>query len=233
MFPLSARWRATFVLALVILVSPSIATAGPILISFDVTLSQPGPVVDFDDDVLVTNGVEIDNASGTNVGAPLVFFPDEFIDVTSDLSSTSLAYMLQGGGGVHPTAAGYQTSWPFGTAILFSDFVLDQPGTLASVSVTVDEAGGLARVVGAGGGPLLEGVDYFVNPNSLQLQLFGLGILDQADQTPLGLMTFQLNFVADDPIDPPVPVSEPASLTVIGMAIAAIGARRRFARPRQ
>ena len=142
---------------------------------------------------------------------------------------TSLAYMLQGGLNPHLNAD-YSTSWPFGSAILFANFVLDQPGTLASVGVTVDQANGVARIVGAGGGSLVNGVDYLITPdNDLQLQLGQLGILDQPEQTPLGLMTFQLNFVAK----PPVTVPEPASsLTLFGMGMAALATRRRLARRR-
>ena len=234
--PLRApRYLASFVLAMVIVVLPtSIATASPILLSFDVILFQPGPVVNSDLGLAVTGAVEINNANGTDVGS--VFFDPEFIDVTSDAAATSLAYMIQGGLNPHPVTSGYSTPWPFGTAILFANFVLDQPATLASVSVTVDQANGFARVVGAGGGALVNGVDYFITSpfgNNLQVQLGQLGILEQDLQSPLGLMTFHLNFVADDPL-PPNPVPDPASsLTLFGMAIAAIAARRRLDRPRQ
>jgi hypothetical protein len=234
MFPRRARWRATFVLALVILLSSSsIATAGPILISFDVTLSEPGFADTSDSGLLVDNAaVEIDNASGSNVGAPGLFFPDEFINITSEAAMTSLAYMIQGGGDPH-SKPGYRLSWEPGTTLLFDSFVFNQPGsTLASVGVTVDEPSGVPRVVGSAGGPLVDGVDYFFDDTSLLINLGLLGVLEQGG-TQLGLMTFHLEFVTAGGTDPPVPVSEPASLTVVGMAIAAIGARRRFARPRQ
>ena len=229
--PLSARrCHAILVLAMVFAVLPcSIATAGPILLKFDVILLQPGSPVDADLGVDVNNGaVEIDNASLTDVG--LAFFSDEFVDFTSDATMTSLAYMIQGGGDPH-SEPGYSTSWPLGTAILFGNFVLDQRGKLASVSVTVDEAtNGDPRVIGAGGGSLVNGVDYLITfQNNLQLQLFGLGILDQPDQTPLGLMTFHLNFVAEPQVQVPDPAS---SLMLFGMGMAALATRRRLARRR-
>src|SRR6187431_747229 len=100
--PLCARRSlARFVLAIMIVVLPcSIATANPILLNFDVTFFQTGPLVEFDGGVAVTVGVEINNAGGTNVGkldgtAP--FFDDEFIDITTTAAGTSLAYMIQGG----------------------------------------------------------------------------------------------------------------------------------------
>lgn len=226
--PLRApRSLATFVMAMVIAVLPcSIATASPILLSFDVVLLQPGFPSEIDLGVAVTGGVEINNAGGTNVGAP--FFNDEFIDFTSSAAGTSLAYMIQGGGGDHPIASGYSTSWPQGTAIQFSNWDLSEPGTLASVGVSV------AGVVGAGGVSLVSGVDYVLGgfgSDALTLNLGGLGILNQAGQTPLGLMTFQLNFVADEP---PNPVPDPASsLTLFGMGMAAVAARRPFTRRRQ
>ena len=136
--------------------------------------------------------------------------------------------MIQGGLDDHPVAAGYSTSWQAGTTLLFSNFVLDQPGTLASVGV------GVNQVVGAAGGPLVGGVDYLFTTNSLLLNIGSLGILEQAGQTPLGLMTFQLNFLADDPVDPPDPVPDTVStLALFGMGMAALEARRRFARGRQ
>jgi hypothetical protein len=231
--PLRApRSLATFVLAIVIVVLPcSIATASPILLAFDVGVLQPGSPFVYDLGVAVTGGVEINKAGDTSLGE--LFSDDEFIDVTSNAAGTSLAYLIQGGGGDHPIASGYSTTWPLGSAILFSNFVLDQPGTLASVSVTVDQANSSPRVVGANGLSLVNGVDYFITTpfgNNLQVNFTGLGVLDQADQTPLGLMTFHLNFVADDPL-PPNSVPEPASsLTLFGMAIAAMAARRRLDR---
>lgn len=228
--PHAPRCLATFVLAIGIVVLPSsIAMAGPIVLNFDVGLLQPGSF-EYDAGVSVTGAVELNNVNGTKVGG--LFFDDEFVDVSSDSATTLLKYLIQGGLADHPVADGYSTAWE-GAGIVFGNFVLDQPGTLASVSVTVDQANGVARVVGAGGGSLVEGVDYFVNafqPNTLQLQLYGLGILDQPGQTPLGLMTFQLNFVADQP---PNPVPDAASsLTLFGMGMAALAARRRFARRR-
>jgi len=229
--PRAPRCLATFVLAIVIVVLPcSIATAGPIVLKFDVGLLQPGSF-DYDAGIDVTGAVELNNANGTNVGG--LFFDDEFVNVSSNSTTTLLAYMIQGGLADHPVADGYSTAWPLGAGIVFGNFILDQPGTLASVSVTVDQANGVARVVGAGGGSLVNGVDYFVNPfqpNTLQLQLYGLGILDQSGQTPLGLMTFNLEFVADQP---PNPVPDAASsLTLFGMAMAALATHRR-ARRRQ
>ena len=220
--PTAPRSFATFILAAVIVVVPcSIANAAPILLSFDATLAQPGFLPVTDDDLAVGSGVEVEFLNGTNLGN--LMFDDEFIDVTSDASSTLLAYMIQGGYDAHPTT-GYSTAWPLGTSILFYDFVLDQPGTLDSVSVSVN------GVVGAAGGPLVDGVDYIVNGlggSTLQIQLFNLGILDVAGQTPLGLMTFHLNFVADDPVEP---VPDTAStLSLLGMSIAALAARRRLA----
>jgi hypothetical protein len=228
--PHAPRCLATFALAIGIVVLPSsIATAGPILLKFDVAVLSPGSPSAFDSSVDVTGAVELNNANGTNVGG--LFFDDEFVNVSSDSATTLLAYMIQGGLADHP-ADGYSTAWELGSAILFANFVLDQPATLASVSVTVDQANNSARVVGAGGGSLVNGVDYFITfQNDLQLQLGGLGILDQPGQIPLGLMTFQLNFVADQP---PNPVPDAASsLTLFGMGMAALAARRRFARRRQ
>ncbi len=111
--PLSARrCHAILVIAMVFAVLPcSIATAGPILLKFDVAFLAPGSPSAFDLGVAVTGAVEINNAGGTNVGAP--FFDDEFIDITSNASMTSLAYMLQGGLNPHLNAD-YSTSWPFG-----------------------------------------------------------------------------------------------------------------------
>jgi hypothetical protein len=225
--PVNARFSAVVFFAIAFAVLPaSMAMAAPILVKFDVTLSQPGPVVDSDAGIVVDNAAtELDNLNGTNVGG--VLFDPEFIDVTSTAALTTLAYMIQGGFDDHGTS-GYGTAWPLGTAILFSNFVLDQPGTLASVSVTVDNVAGTPRVVGAGGGALVEGVDYLVSPNSLLLQLFGLGILEQPGLLPLGQMTFQLNFEA---VDPPVRVPEPASsLMLFGMGMTALAARRRLFR---
>jgi hypothetical protein len=234
LFPLRApRSLSTFVLAIVIAVLPSsIATASPILLSFDIGVFQPAQPFVHDSGVAVTGGVEINNAAGgTNVGA--LFFDDEFIDFTSTAAGTSLAYMLQGGGPEHPIDSGYSTSWPLGSAILFSNFVLDQPATLASVSVTVDQANGSPRVIGTNGLSLVNGVDYSITTpfgNNFQVNFSGLGILNQAEQTPLGLMTFHLNFVADEP---PNPVPDPASsLTLLGIGMAAVASRRRFARRR-
>lgn len=217
------RCLATFVLATAMVVLPcSIATAGPILLSFDVTLSEPGEPDASDAGVLVDGGVEIQYPNG-NVGG--LFFDDEFVDVTSSAATTSLAYMIQGGLDDHPVAAGYSTSWQAGTTLLFSNFVLDEPGTLASVGVIVNQ------VVGAAGGPLVSGVDYLFTTTSLLINIGSLGILEQAGQTPLGLMTFQLDFLADQPPDA---VPDPASsLTLFGMGMAALAARRRFARRRQ
>lgn len=220
----AARCRASFVLAMVMVVLPcSIATAGPILLNFDVTLTEPGFAAEIDSGLAVTGAVEINNANGTNVGA--LFFDDEFVDVTSTDATTSLAYSIQGGLDAHPIAAGYSTSWQAGTTLLFSNFVLDQPGTLASVGVTVNQ------VVGAAGGPLVSGVDYLFTSTFLLLNIGSLGILEQAGQTPLGLITFQLDFLADEP---PVPIPDAASsMTLFGMGMAALAARRRLARRRQ
>ena len=71
--PLSARrCHAILVIAMVFAVLPcSIATAGPILLKFDVAFLAPGSPSAFDLGVAVTGAVEINNAGGTNVGAPL------------------------------------------------------------------------------------------------------------------------------------------------------------------
>lgn len=223
--PLRApRCLATFVLAIVILVLPcSIATAGPILLSFDVTFAEPGFLPEVDSGLAVTGAVEINNANGTNVGG--LFFDDEFVDVSSTAATTLLAYLIQGGLDDHAVAAGYSTSWSAGTTLLFSNFVLDQPGTLTSVGVTVNQ------VVGAGGGMLVSGADYVFTTSSLLLNIGSLGILEQAGQTPLGLMTFHLDFLADQP---PNPVPDAASsLTLFGIGMAALATRRRWARRRQ
>ena len=219
--PPTLRSLITVVFATIMLAaSSSIATAGPILLSFDVVLMQPGPIVDTDSNVAVGGGVEINYASGTtNVGA--LFFDDEFIDVTSSAAATTLVYQIQGGLNPHPVVAGYSTSWPFGSAIMFYNFVLDQPATLASVDVDVD------GVIGAAGGPLVY-PDFLVGPNFLQLNFGQFGILEQANQTPLGLMTFQLNFVADE--EPPNPVPDPASSwALLGLSMSAIAAGKRLA----
>jgi hypothetical protein len=223
--PRAPRCLATFVLVIAIVVLPSsIATAGPILLNFNVTLNDGSPVSD--SAVAVSPGAEISYGNGTNVGE--LFFDDEFIDITSTAATTSLAYMIQGGLAAHPVAAGYSTSWQAGTTLLFSNFVLDQPGTLASVSVNVN------KVVGAAGGGLVGGVDYLFTTNSLLLNIGSLGILEQAGQTPLGSMTFQLSFVADQPTDPPNPVPDAGwSLTLFGMGMAALATRQRWARRRQ
>lgn len=218
--PTAPRSFATFVLAALILVLPcSIANAAPILLSFDVVLAEPGELPVTDANLAVGGGAEVAHMNGTNLG-DLLFFDDEFIDVTSDAASTTLAYMIQGGLDAHATP-GYSTAWPLGTAILFYNFVLDQPGTLDSVSVSVND------IVGAAGGPLVNGIDYIVNGlggSNLQIQLFNLGILDSGGRTPLGLMTFELNFVADQR-----PVPDTAStLTLLGMSLAALAARRRL-----
>jgi len=226
----SARRCAVVFFAMVFTVLPvSMAIAAPILLKFDVTFIQPGSPANFDAAVEVDNTTrEIDNVNGTDVGS--VFFDPEFVDVASTPAQTLLSYLIQGGLDDHGTP-GYSTAWPSGTAMLFSNFVFDQPGTLTSVSVTVDQAAGTPRVVGAGGGALIEGVDYFVNmlvPNTLQLQLFGLGILEQPGFLPLGQMTFQLNFEA---VDPPVPVPDAgSSLMLFGMGMTALAARRRLFR---
>lgn len=223
--PLSALCRrATFVLVTIIVVLPcSIATAAPILLNFDVSLAEPGFSAETDAGLAVTGGVEINNANSTNVGA--LFFDDEFVDLTSTDAATSLAYSIQGGLDAHPIAAGHSTSWQSGTTLLFSNFVLDQPGTLVSVGVAVN------NVVGAAGGALVSGVDYVFTSSFLLLNIGSLGILEQAGQTPLGLMTFQLDFLADQPVDP-VPDAA-SSLTLLGMAMAALAARGRFARRRR
>lgn len=217
------RYLATFVAMVIVLLPCSIATAGPILLKFDVTLTNGAPVSD--SAVAVIPGVEISSTSGTNVGG--LFFDGEFIDVTSTDSIIFLAYKIQGGLDPHPVAPGYSTSWPAITTLLFSNFVLDQSGTLAFGGVTLNQ------VVGAGGGAFVSGVDYVfdTNSNSLQLNIDPLGILGQPGQTPLGLMTFQLNFEADQP-----PNSVPdatSSLTLFGMGMAALATRRRWARRRQ
>jgi len=217
--PLRApRSLAAFVLAIVIVVLPcSIATASPILLNFDVRLTSTGfvPEIDESDSVPVISGAEIN--STTSVGA-FLFFDDESVDVTSDATMTSLAYFIKGGGDPYSTP-GYRHSWPAETTLRFSNFDLGQPGTLSSVSLIINQA----QVIG---------VDYEFGPDYLQLDLDSLGVSEQAPNQ-LGLMTFHLNFVADDPL-PPNPVPDPASsLTLFGLAIAAIAARRRLDRPRQ
>lgn len=221
----SSRCRATFVLAIVIAFWPcSIATAGPILLNFDVSLTEPGFSPVSDSGLAVSGAVEMNRVNGTSVGA--LFFDDEFVNLTSTAATTSLAYTIQGGLSEHLVAFGYSTSWQAGTTLMFSNFVLDQPGTLASVGVTVNQ------LVGAAGGPLVGGVDYVFTPTSLLLNIGSLGIQDQdTGQTPLGLMTFQLGFRADQPPDA---VPDPASsLTLFCMGMVTLAACRRFARRHQ
>lgn len=218
--PLRAlRCRATFVLAMAIVVLPSsIATAGPILLKFDATLTDSvGP--ESNQDVDVISGVEIAGGDGTAVGD--LFFDPEFIDVTSNSAMTLLAYSIYGGGEAH-SVPGYAHSWPIGTTLEFSDFLLNAlGGRLDSVDVI-----GASSVIGAGGGSLVLGVDYIVNDDSLLLNIGGLGIL--AGPNPLGLMTFRLNFEADE--EPPTTVPDAASsLTLLGMGMAALAAGRRLA----
>ena len=219
--PSASRCFATFVMAAALLVVPgSIANAAPILLSFDVAMMQPGESVVVDAGLAVGAGAEVNNVNGTNYGALL--FDDEFIDVTSDASATSLLYQIQGGLNPHPVDAAYSTSWPFGSAILFYNFVLDQPGTLASVGVSVN------NVIGAAGGPLVY-PDFLFTPFSLQLNFGQFGILEQAGQLPLGQMTFELNFIADQR-----PVPDAAStLMLFGIGMTALAARGRLARRRQ
>jgi hypothetical protein len=226
----AARSLATFVLAIVIVVLPSsIASASPILLNFDVRLTSTGfvPEIDESDSLPVIDGVEINRANSTMADDLFsLFFDDEYVDITSDAAMTSLVYRIQGGGDDHPEDADYSTSWPAVTTLLFSNFVLDDPGSLASVSVTTNQ------VIGVGGGALVNGVDYEFGPTFLRLNLDSLGIFEQANQTPLGLMTFHLNFVADDPLPPAVPDAA-SSLTLFGMGMAALAARRRLDRRRQ
>lgn len=222
---------AALALAVTLIVLPSsLASGAPMLVSFDATLTDPFAPPPVDDlGILVTGGVEINRANSTNIGD--LFFDDEFVDVASDASTTFLRYLIQGGLNAHPVNAGYSTSWPTGTTLLFSNFVLDQPGTLVSVGVSVDQAQGMDRVIGAGGGALVNGVDYVFTTSSLLINIGTLGILEQQGQTPLGLMTFRLGFQADQQ-QQPEPVPEPASLMLIGTGIAALAARRRSAHRR-
>lgn len=212
----SASFRFILVLAIFIVVLPSsIATAGPILLNFDVRLTSTALAIDeTDSDIAVGGGVEIAPGSG-NVGDE--FFSDESIDVTNTATWTSLAYLIKGGGDLYPTA-NYRYSWPAETTLRFSNFDLDQPGTLSSVNLIINQA----QVIG---------VDYEFGLDYLQIDLDSLGVSEQAPNQ-LGLMTFRLNFMANDPL-PPNPVADPASsLTLFGMAMAALAARRRFERRR-
>jgi hypothetical protein len=202
------------VLTVTVCTLPSIAVSAPILTSFKATLKEPGFPAENDENVAVQAGAEITRFNGTNVGA--LFFDDESIDVTSDASTTTFLYTIQGGAGPHPIAPGFSlTGWSAGTFLKFSHFVLSQPGTLAAVLVSP------TNVVGEAGAALVPGTDYGFDAKSLTIFLAGLGVLEQQGQLPLGSMTFSLTFRER------TPVPEPGVVALMGLGLAAAVRRRR------
>jgi hypothetical protein len=222
--PIALRPFAALVLATIVFVVPSVANAGPILLSFNATLSEPGFPDAVNSGLTVDGGVEIAFDDGSEIGD--LFFDPEYINVASNAAGTSLLYSIYGGGDDHPVA-NYAHSWGADTTLEFSgfDFGPGQTATLTSVGVT------LTNVVGAGGGNLVLNTDYSFTGTSLLLNLGSVGVLKSG--FPLGQMLFNLNFVADnptDPPDPPNPVPDPASpLMLLGASMAAIAAYRRTA----
>ena len=224
--PVVFRRFATLVLATIVCVVPSVANAGPILGSFTATLSEPGFPDAVNSGLNVDGSFEIAFGDGSEIGG--LFFDPEYINVTSNGAGTSLLYQIYGGGDPH-SVAGYSHSWDPGTTLEFSDFVLDQAATLTSVTVTVPFG-----VVGAGGGNLVLNTDYSFTGNSLLIDLGSVGV---SNGGLLGQMLFNLNFVADnptDPPDPPNPVPDHASsLMLLSAGMAAIAAHRQSARRRR
>jgi hypothetical protein len=202
------------------LVVPSAASAAPILLNFTATLTEPGSPDEEDSGLAVAAGAEITSDGSTNVGS--LFFDDEYVDVSSDPTVTTIEYQIQGGADPHPDTNYSLTGWTSGTTLTFSNFVLSEPGTLVAVTVR------LRDVIGEAGAALIFGTDYSFNGTSLAIFLAGLGILEQQDQLPLGLMTFDLTFRAHEQQDVP----EPASLALFGAGLGLVMAARRRRQPR-
>lgn len=196
------------------------AAAAPVLLSFDATLDD-GTVPGISTAVAVIAGNELVRCP---VATPCpgevgeLLFDDEFVNVSSNTTTTTVVYQLQGGAGPHPTSGYTLSGWPTVTTFVLNNFVFDVPGELVGV------AAGTSGIIGAAGGALVSGTDFSFNASSLTIFLDALGILDGSPS--LGTMTFSLTYRAtQDP--PPPPVAEPATVLLLGSAITGLALRRR------
>jgi hypothetical protein len=185
------------------------AKASPILIGSLTVTEHELPNPDLVDPVTIVPGPEIVSGDATNIGSVLLL-RGEYIDI----GPTSIVFSIRGNGttnsGGHP-AGFFDTGYTFPAEYQFTNIGFDVPGQIVGLTF------GLSQISDFGL------TDLSFTNNSIIVHVGGLGVAGGVNTSNLGVLTVGIETQATNP---PPSVPEPATLTLLGLGLAAAARKR-------